>query len=425
MAEENDKNSKKATLNERPNRRFQFTPDLKEYIIKSKISDVEKKFFLPTPENLEILFDLNGIKNQIYYDKNKYETLFKRENEEEILDLTNIQHIQNSKVLNSVLFFLGAINSENDIYAFDDEDEEDKLRAPIAEENYYENSDSYIQYLQNNLTTLTSDIAFIDFNEVIKSLEEVGIRIISEDNNTLYKQIKDHVMSTQENKIMVLITPSNNFYVKTDKSSINGVNYDLKINNITKLFLNNAFITEFIKKIVNHPRCYFGLLSSMITKNLKTANSGMKTQFYKIYPEKCSLIDQKSHDREDVGKKGVIPKFYRNLNLIMSHVKTKDKLYCFNETNILIIDSKDYKISENTRNNTINASVVNEEILRMPQDKKNEEMKKRNKKLIEYVQELLEKCPNDVRDYISLHPFEPFKSPEPTTSTEPSKKFNN
>ena len=421
MAEEADTNIQKATLNEKSNRRFKFTPDLKEFLIKSKISDAEKKFYLPTPENLETLFNLNAIKNQIYYDKKKYQTFCKNENDEDILDFTNIQHIQNSKIMNAILFFLGAINSENDIYDFDDEDEEDKLRAPIPEDNFYENSDSYIQYLQNNLSTLTRDIAFIDFNEVIKSLEEVGIEIVTEENNTLFKQIKDHVMSTPENKIMVLIAPSNNFYVKTEKSSINGVNYDLKINNITKLFLNNNFITDFIKKIANHPRCYFGLLSSMISKNLKTANSGMKTQFYKIYPEKCSLIDQKCHDGEDVGKKGVIPKFYRNLNMIMSHVKTKDKIYSFNETNILIIDSKDYKISETTKNNTINASVVNEEILRMPQEKKNEEMKKRNKILIQYVQDLLEKCPNDVRDYISLHPFEPFKLSEPVEPSEPTK----
>ena len=107
--------------------------------------------------------------------------------------------------------------------------------------------------------------------------------------------------------------------------------------------------------------------------------------------------------------------------MIMSHVKTKDKIYSFNETNILIIDSKDYKISETTKNNTINASVVNEEILRMPQEKKNEEMKKRNKILIQYVQDLLEKCPNDVRDYISLHPFEPFKLSEPVEPSEPTK----
>jgi hypothetical protein len=145
---------------------------------------------------------------------------------------------------------------------------------------------------------------------VINSLKDIGIDIVKEDSNTLYKQVKDTVMSNPENKIMVLITPSNNFYVKTEKSSINDVNYDLKINNITKLFLNNDFIQEFINKIANHPRWYFGLLSSMITKNLKTANSGILTQFSKIYPKNYSLIDQKSHDSEDIGKRGVIPKFF-------------------------------------------------------------------------------------------------------------------
>ena len=399
---------KKMTLNGNHNKRFKFTPDLKEYLIKSKISDAIKKFYMPTPENLAILFDLNVIKNQITYDVEKYKTFFKTENEEDMIDFTNAHHIQNSKVLNSILFFLGAINSENDIYEFDDEeDEEEKaLRAPIPEENFYENSDSYIQYLQNNLSTLTRDIAFMDLGEVIKSLEEIGINIILDDKNTLYRQIKDNVMSAPENKIMVLITPSNNFYVKTEKNAINGVNYDLKINNITKLFLNNDFIQKFINKIANHPRCYFGLLSSMITKNLKTANSGMQTQFYKIYPKHFSLIDQKSHDGEDIGKKGVIPKFYRNLHSIMHHLRNKDKLYGFNETNILIIDSKDYKISDTTRNNTINVSVFNEELLRTPQKDKKSLLNEKGDQLINYVYELLENCPNDVRDYISLHPFE-------------------
>ena len=399
---------KKMTLNGNHNKRFKFTPDLKEYLIKSKISDAIKKFYMPTPENLAILFDLNVIKNQITYDVEKYKTFFKTENEEDMIDFTNAHHIQNSKVLNSILFFLGAINSENDIYEFDDEeDEEEKaLRAPIPEENFYENSDSYIQYLQNNLSTLTRDIAFMDLGEVIKSLEEIGINIILDDKNTLYRQIKDNVMSAPENKIMVLITPSNNFYVKTEKNAINGVNYDLKINNITKLFLNNDFIQKFINKIANHPRCYFGLLSSMITKNLKTANSGMQTQFYKIYPKHFSLIDQKSHDGEDIGKKGVIPKFYRNLHSIMHHLRNKDKLYGFNETNILIIDSKDYKISDTTRNNTINVSVFNEELLRTPQKDKKTLLNEKGDQLINYVYELLENCPNDVRDYISLHPFE-------------------
>ena len=392
-------------------KRFNFTPDLKEYIIRSRISE-DKKYFMPTAENLLELFNLNVIHGQIEYDMEKYKSFFKQENDENILDLTNIQNILNNKILNSILFFLGAINIENDIYEFDQvEEEEDEIKEPIPEENLFENSQNYIQYLQNNINLLTRNIAFMDIDLTIKSLEEIGLKILQENNNTLYRQIKDKVMSLPENKILVLITPSNNFYVKTEKNSINGINYDFKINNITKLFLNSDFIKKFIAKISNHPRCHFGLLSSMIQKNLKTANSGMLTMFNTIYPRHISLIDQTSHDGIDLDKKGVVPKFFRNMELILKHIKTKDKLYCFNKTNVLIIESKDFKIKEeekpeSTKLNSLNVSVINEELLRKPSSERKRIIEEKGERLINYVYNLLENCPNDVRDYLQNHPFE-------------------
>ena len=395
-------------------KRFNFTPDLKEYIIRSRISE-DKKYFMPTPENLLELFNLNVIHGQIEYDMEKYKSFFKKENEEnilDILDLTNIQHILNNKILNSILFFLGAINIENDIYEFDQvEEEEDEIKEPIPEENLFENSQNYIEYLQNNINLLTKNIAFMDIDLTIKSLEEIGLKIVPENSNTLYRQIKDKVMSLPENKILVLITPSNNFYVKTEKNSINGINYDFKINNITKLFLNSEFIKKFILKISNHPRCHFGLLSSMLQKNLKTANSGMSTMFNTIYPRHISLIDQRSHDGIDLDKKGVVPKFFRNMELILKHIKTKDKLYCFNKTNVLIIESKDFKIKEekkpeSTKLNSINISVINEELLKKPSLERKRLIEEKGERLINYVYDLLENCPNDVRDYLQNHPFE-------------------
>ena len=107
MTEEIEVKIKNMSLNEKPTIRFKFTPDLKEYSIKSKISDAEKKFFLPTPENLQTLFNFNAIKNQLFYDIEKYRSLLKTENGQDIIDFRNIQHIQNSNILNSVLFFLG------------------------------------------------------------------------------------------------------------------------------------------------------------------------------------------------------------------------------------------------------------------------------------------------------------------------------
>ena len=369
-------------------KRFNFTPVLKEYIIRSRISE-DKKFYLPTPENLLELFNLNIIKDQIYYEIEKYKSYFKTENEEKVLDITNIQHIINNKILNSILFFLGAINIENDIYEFEDEEEgeEEEIKEPIPEEYLFENSDNYIQYIQNNIQLITKNIAFMDIEYAIKSLQEIGINILPDDKNTLYRQIKDRVMSLPENKILVLITPSNNFYVKTEKNSINGVNYDFKINNITKLFLNNDFIKKFIIKIANHPRCHFGLLSSMIQKNLKTANSGILTLYSTLYPRHYSLIDQRSHDGLDLDKKGVVPKFFRNLDLILKHIKTKDKLYCFNNTNVLIIESKDYKMSESTKGNSINVSVFNEELMGKPNSERKKLILEKGDKLINYVYE--------------------------------------
>ena len=69
----------------------------------------------------------------------------------------------------------------------------------------------------------------MDLNYAIQSLQEIGINILPDNKNTLYRQIKDKIMSSPENKILVLITPSNNFYVKTEKNSINDINYDFKI----------------------------------------------------------------------------------------------------------------------------------------------------------------------------------------------------
>ena len=44
----------KLTLNEKPSRRFKFSPDLKEYLIKSKISSDENKYKL-TRAYIEII----------------------------------------------------------------------------------------------------------------------------------------------------------------------------------------------------------------------------------------------------------------------------------------------------------------------------------------------------------------------------------
>ena len=99
------------------------------------------------------------------------------------------------------------------------------------------------------------------------------------------------------------------------------------------------------------------------------------------------------------------------MELILKHIKTNDKLYCFNKTNVLIIESKDFNIKEeekpeSTKLNSINISVINEELLRKPSLERKRIIEEKGERLINYVYDLLENCPNDARDYLQNHPFE-------------------
>lgn len=402
-----NKSSKKKDINQMSVKdRFkgyrEFKPDLREYLIKSKILDEDKKYFLPTPQNFNDLFQTNVIKDLVFYDQSKYEKLFSEQDGEEVIDFSNIKHLQNPKILTSILFFLGAINSENDIYEFFDEEES---LPPLEEENYFENGRDYLEYIEKNLELMTREIVFIDLGELLKALEEIGITIPEDNKNIIYRDIKDFVMKMPENKIMILLVPSNNFWVKTEKSTINGINYDIKINNYTKLYYNNIFIEKFLSKVSSHPRCHVGFLSSMIKKNIRNGIGGIVTLFKKEFPEDYSVIDQSCHDVEDMEKKDTIPKFYRNLNKIMNHLKSSDKLNYFNESNIVIIESKDYKISETTKDNSVLVSVFNEKLIEGNENERKKLLEKKADLIIDYIIELLENCPNDVRDYLTKNPF--------------------
>ena len=54
----------------------------------------------------------------------------------------------------------------------------------------------------------------------------------------------------EKNKILILIAPSNNFWVKSEKDTINGQNYDIKLNNYdngkNRIFYNKKFIKKFL-----------------------------------------------------------------------------------------------------------------------------------------------------------------------------------
>ena len=394
--------------------------ELIEYSIISKYFDEDNENIqlinLPSPESIQKLINSKLIQNLIIYDMEKYKLLFKNIPEEEeennnkedenslfdektYLDLNKISSIQDIKMLSIILVFLGGINSLNDIYSiFPNETPQNP-----SEECFIDKNSNYLNYVYNFVRYIRRQqisFPFSDLNLLFKSLSEIGFIIPIDNKNILYRTIKDSFMSLFENKILVILAPSNNFWVKSEKSIINGVNYDKKLNNYCNIFYNKKFIKKFLLKFGKHPRCNLCLMSSMTSKNLRAAIDGLDIQFNELLPKKYGIISQNDHDIIIPNNKKEMPIFFRNISKIIQHLKKVEKWDYFDEKNIVILEGDKNKIGESTESNTIISSLFNENYLESD-NKMKYEIEKQADEIINYVFDLLENCPNDVRDYIS------------------------
>ena len=388
--------------------------ELIEYAVISKYFDEDNEniqlIYLPTPETIQKLINSKLVLDLIKYDINKYKLLFKntiKENNDEesysedkiYLDLDKISQIQDITMISIILVFLGGINSQNDIYGiFPNE------TPQIPDEDcYIDKAPNYLYYVYNFVQYLKHQqisFPFSDLHLLFKSLEEIGFTIPINNKNVLYRSIKDSFMSLIDNKILVIIAPSNNFWVKSEKTVINGVNYDKKLNNYCNIFYNKRFIKKFLIKIGKHPRCNLCLMSSMTYKNLKAAIDGLDVQFNELLPKKYAIISQNEHDIIIPSNKKEMPIFFRNIFKIIQHLKQVEKWDYFDEKNIVILEGDKNKIGESTESNTIISSLFSEEYLESD-IKKKYAIEQEGEKIINYVINLLENCPNDVRDYLS------------------------
>jgi hypothetical protein len=393
--------------------------DLIEYSVISKFFEDENEnsqlIYLPTPESIEELINSKLVQDFISYDINKYKSLFgkvEEENEEDedlsseekyCLDLNKIISIQDITMLSVVLVFLGGINSQNDIYTiFPNETPQNP-----DEECYIDKAPNYLYYAYNCVEYLRHQqisFPFSDLNLLFKSLEDIGFHISINNKNILYRCIKDSFMSLLDNKILVVLAPSNNFWVKSEKTIINGVNYDTKLNNYCNIFYNKRLIKKFLTKICKHPRSNLCLMSSMTLKNLKAAIDGLDVQFNDYLPKKYAIISQNDHDIINPSNSKDMPLFFRNMEKIIQNLKQVEKWDYFDEKNIIILEGDKNKISESTESNTILSCLFSEEYLES-ENKKKYNIEKEADKIINYVINLLENCPNDVRDYISHNPI--------------------
>ena len=376
-----------------------FNPTLIEFTVIST-STTLNNIYLPCLKDFCKLIKKSE-KSLFSFDKKKYSSFFDEKNQ--ILNLKNNFHIQNTQILKSFILFIGGINDKLDISSKNYLPDSDITPPEI--QNYFENSTTFQDYLEiNKFYILNSDIikSLSDFKELILSLEEMGFKFKDIITNSLYRSLKEHVMALHP--ILLVIAPSNNLWIKSEQNTINEINYDRKLNNFTNIFYNHHFIPKFFKKIVNHPRCHFAIISSMIYKNIRQTMDSLKVIFNFDSDKKILFFDQKLHINLVENDKKKKPIFVRSLTKIKEYltkvIKAEEK---YNDENILFLDSEEDKIKD-TENNTIKLNLFSEQILSLPEEEK-EIYYNREEKAIDYIYKLFENCSGDIREYLKDHPL--------------------
>jgi hypothetical protein len=408
--------------------------ELYEYKIKSDFYEPNEEddtksieLYLPTPESFEKLQNIQIVKEFVNFNLSKYKSFFIEQKEEKsseekiILNLNKNSFIKSKEILPFLTVFLGGINSINSIYElFGEIGTENQAR----EEIFFDKCENYLQYINSFVDFVKENeklnIPFSQMEQLFNSLDELGINIPREDKNVLYRNIKDSFFLMGKNKILVIMAPSNNFWIKSEKNSINDQNYDIKLNNYSNIFYHKKFIQKFLSKITKHPRCSFGLISSMTYKNLKNCWEALERQFSPVCPKKVVFFAQKEHDQIMFDPKKKKIRFFRSIDKIIQHLKKEkekdlkekcrnktddvnennENVEYFNRKNIIILESEEDKSSENTKCNSLFLNVFNEHYLESNEKERMVDDLEADK-AINYILNLLENCTDDVRGFLS------------------------
>lgn len=317
------------------------------------------------------------------------------------IDLRENPFILDKLILKAIFGFLGSVNSKNDFTQFTSDD----YLSNTPEENFIENlsqkEKNFTCYLDKIIPIIFSTFKMKDMEPFIKALKFLGIDLENKIkttvnsfhiSNPIFTKIKNFIMS--KNKILIIITPSNNFWVKSEKITIGTRNYDKKVNNYSMIFYNWSFIQKFYDRLGGHPRITIGFLNSMVNKNLKPCIDAIAIMVKNF--TRYILFDQDSHDNQkSTGK----PEFKRNFE----KMKSKCKHYedgNFNETNMLIMESETDKKSEGSKNNTIDMNVFSEKYMTFTPDELRE-FDIKAEAILDYLEKMLNYCEGDIREYIA------------------------
>jgi len=374
-----------------------FNPNFRNYQIKSSSGTIED-VFLPDVKDLVFLNSKNNIKS-INIDEKKLNSFYDYDNK--IIDFSKNPHIQNNFLLISISFFLGRINNNFDITVIKEFSESSEIA--LDDSNYFENFSNYFEYLEKNkIYFLYEEIikSVNDFNELILSLEEIGITFPEKSKNILFKSFQAYVF--EHNQILVVISSGNNLWIKSDKSVINNVNYDRQLNKMTNLFFNHDFIKKFYEKIIKHPRCKIGIMSSMAYKNIRPTLESIQIIFNLDKNIKFIVFDQKYHLNKKEGEKGK-PEYVRSYTKFSEYLNKILNLKNFDLTNMLFLESEEEKVND-LKNNTIFLNTFSEQILNLSENER-QLYNIKSDKALDYIEKLLNELNGDIREYLKDHPL--------------------
>ena len=380
--------------------------DFKQYTIKSNITE-DFQISLPLPSDLQALIASNNQNDQIILDEKKLSSFFKPD---DTLDLCEINTIHNIPILYAVCGFLGCFNEGTDLYSLENFPQTDEL-----DEKWIEKKSNYFEYIEGYKTLLFNDLLKLqDFKPFLESLSSLGLTIPQNNQNTLYFIIREQLMIN--NKILLIVSPGNNFWIKSNEAYLGKTEYSKKLNNYTYIYYNEPFIIKFFSKFSDHPRVRLALISSMKYSNFKSTYDAMKRHGdiprQNVIPDDdLLLLDQECHVNKNPNSKGK-PIFVRDINKIYGRLK-KSKVYgetaaTFEAKNTLILESEmggeDDK-TEQTRANSLKMNLFSEQYL-LYDNEKQKKFEEYQDKVIAYVEKLLEECTDDVRDYLNKHKLE-------------------
>jgi hypothetical protein len=394
-----------AALSIKDPKKFNFT--FVEVSIKSKVTSNDFKVFIPR-EIIDYICDDENFSREAdeftLVDKLKLkQILWSKDDEGEpsSIDLRENPHITDKMILKDIFGFLGSVNSKNDFTQFTSDD----YLSNTPQENFIENISQqekrFTHYLDKNIPIIFSTFKMKDMEPFIKALKFIGIdleqKYTSESlSNPILTKIRNFVMT--KNKILLVITPSNNFWIKSEKITIGTKNYDKKINNYSMIFYNWNFIQKFYDRLGGHPRLTIGFLNSMVKKNLQPCIDAIPIMVKNF--TRYILFDQDCHDNTNSSGK---PNFVRNFEKMKSKCKHYEEGN-FNETNILVLESESEKITEGSKNNSLPMNVFSEQYMTFTPEELRE-FDKKTEKILDYLEKMLNECEGDIREYIANHEF--------------------